>query len=90
LPAVAAAEVTMVKLVVPLPGTSVTGEKKVVTPAGCPLTASARLVGNLPCGAVHVKRTFVACSRLNDSVAGVAVREHLATIAVTVKATLTV
>ena len=54
------------------------------------MTARARLEGKPPCGAVHVKRTFVAWPTTIVKVAGVAVRRHLGTIAVTVMDTVAV
>ena len=90
MPAIAVADVVIVRFVVPVPGASVAGEKTVVTPLGCPLAASARPAGNLPWGAVHVNRTFVACPRPIDSVVALAVSEHLGTMAVTIKLTVAV
>jgi hypothetical protein len=76
----------MVKLITPLPGTRVEEEKEADTPAGCPLTARARLFGSVPTEALQVSRTLVPPPTFRDNCAGVAAKAQLSGIGVTVRA----
>ena len=90
LPETALDPAVIVKLAVPVPGTSVDGENEVVTPVAWPLAVSAKVFGSAPSGELQVRRTLVACPSVNATVAGVANSVHLGTMAITVNETVAV